>query len=239
MQKREGISAKQPAGAENRVPCSLHLNRNKEISVTDKIVLYTKPGSCSLADHIALRWAGAGFDIVTVDRAATKQAQFLALNPAGAVPVLKVGDWVLTQNVAILNYIADRFPEARLGGDGSVQSRAEVNRWLALINSDLHAILGPLFGIYDSVGEAASSAIKGMLKAQIRGIFERLDAQLADKDWLAGARSVADAYLFVVLRWMAWMQIDLSDLKNLNAFFARMAADPGVQAALKAEGLEG
>jgi len=161
------------------------------------------------------------------------------LNPAGAVPVLKVGDWVLTQNVAILNYIADRFPEARLGGDGSVQSRAEVNRWLSLVNSDLHAILGPLFGIYDSVGEAASSAIKDMLKAHIRGIFERLDAQLANQDWLAGVRSIADTYLYVVLRWMVWMKIDLSDLTNLTAFSARMSADPGVQAALKAEGLDG
>jgi len=206
--------------------------------VTDKMTLYTKPGACSLADHIALYWAGAEFDIVKVDAVDTKKPEFLAMNPAGAVPVMKIGDWALTQNVAILNYIADRFPDARLGGDGSAQSRAEVNRWLSLVNSDLHAILGPLFGAYDSVGEEASNKIREIIKIKVRGIFERLDTQLADKDWLAGVRSIADAYLFVVMRWMAWLRIDLSDLENLNAFFARMSADSGVQAAMKAEGLE-
>jgi len=121
--------------------------------VTDTITLYTMPGACSLADHIALRWAGAEFEVVVLDHAALKQPEFLAINPAGAVPALKVGDWVLTQNVAILNYIADRFPQARLVGDGSAQSRAEVNRWLALLNADLHTSFPPLFGASDWLGE--------------------------------------------------------------------------------------
>jgi len=206
--------------------------------VTDKITLYTMPGACSLADHIALRWAGADFEVVTVDHAGTKQPEFLAINPAGAVPALKIGEWVLTQNVAILNYIADRFPEARLGGDGSAQSRAEVNRWLALLNADLHTSFTPLFGASDWLGEDVANKLKDAARTRIVGLFTRLDAQLAGKDWLTGAPSIADPYLFVVMRWALWMKIDLSALFNLNAFFARMLANAGVQAAMKAEGLD-
>jgi len=206
--------------------------------MSDNITLYAMPGACSLADHIALRWAGAEFELVTLDHGALKQPEFLAINPAGAVPALKVGDWVLTQNVAILNYIADCFPAAHLGGDGSAQSRAEVNRWLSLLNADLHTSFPPLFGASDWLGEEIAGKIKDAAKIRIRGLFERLDAQLAGKDWLTGAPSIADPYLFVVMRWALWMKIDLSALSNLNAFFARMLANTGVQAAMKAEGLD-
>src|SRR3546814_2563154 len=68
------------------------------------------------------------------------------LNPAGAVPVLQDGDWVLTQNMAVLNFLADSFPEVGLGGDGTLRGRAEVNRWLAFVNSDMHPAFKPLFG---------------------------------------------------------------------------------------------
>jgi len=206
--------------------------------MSDKMTLYAMPGACSLADHIALRWAGADFELVTLDHAGIKQPEFLAINPAGAVPVLRVGDWVLTQNVAILNYIADRFPGARLGGDGSTQSRAEVNRWLALLNADLHTSFTPLFGVCDWLGEDAANKLKEAAKTRIAGLFARFDAQLAGKDWLVGTPSIADPYLFVVMRWALWLKIDLSALSNLNAFFARMLANVGVQSAMKAEGLD-
>jgi len=199
--------------------------------------LYTMPGACSLADHIALRWAGAAFDVVTLDYAATKQPEFLALNPAGAVPVLQDGDWVLTQNVAILNYLADTYPAAQLGGDGSVRARAEVNRWLSFLNADVHPAFRPLFGATDGVDDTAADALKTAAKTRLRGYFERLDAQLAGSDWLTGARSMADAYLFVVTRWAKGLHVDLSGLPHLDAFFTRMLDDAGVKTAMQAEGL--
>ena len=199
--------------------------------------LYTSPGACSLADHIALQWTGAPFEAQVVDREQRKQPEFLALNPAGAVPVLQNGDWVLTQNAAILNYIADKFPEAKLGGDGSPESRAETNRWLAFLNSDMHPAFHPLFGATSALGEEANAKAQELAKAKLRGQFERADAQLAGKDWVTGSRSIADPYLFVVTQWAKKLAIDLSGLHNLAAFDARMAADPGVQAAQKAEGL--
>ena len=200
--------------------------------------LYTSPGACSLADHIALQWTGAPFEAQVVSREQRRQPDFLALNPDGAVPVLQNGDWVLTQNAAILNYIADKFPEAKLGGDGSPESRAEVNRWLAFLNSDLHPAFKPIFGSTSYLGDQALiEKSQDNARKQLRGMFERADAQLAGKDWLTGARSIVDPYLFVVTQWAKKTGVDLSGLDNLARFDARMAADPGVQAALKAEGL--
>ena len=122
--------------------------------------LYTSPGACSLADHIVLQWTGAPFEAQIVSRADRKQPEFLRLNPAGAVPVLQVGDWVLTQNAAILNYLADKFPAARLAGDGTPEGRAEVNRWLSFVNADMHPAFHPMFGATAALGEEADGKAK-------------------------------------------------------------------------------
>lgn len=200
--------------------------------------LYTSPGACSLADHIALQWSGAPYEAQVVSRDDRKQPWFHALNPAGAVPVLTEGDWALTQNAAILNYIADKFPAAKLGGNGSPESRAEVNRWLGFLNADVHPAFKPIFGSTSYLGDQAFiDKSHDNARKQLRGLFERVDAQLAGKDWLTGSRSIADPYLFVVAQWAKKTGVDLSGLDNLAAFDQRMAADPGVQAAMKDEGL--
>jgi glutathione S-transferase len=193
--------------------------------------LYTSPGACSLSDHIALQWTGVPYEAQIVSRDDRQQPWYRALNPAGAVPVLQVDDWALTQNVAILNYIADKFPAAKLGGDGTAEGRAEVNRWLGFLNADVHPAFHPLFGS-DADAKTTDAA-----KRKLRGYFARADAQLAGKDWLTGDRSVADPYLFVVTQWAKKLGIDLAGLDNLATFDKRMAADSGVQAAMKAEGL--
>ncbi|KLI99155.1 glutathione S-transferase N-terminal domain-containing protein [Luteimonas sp. FCS-9] len=202
------------------------------------MTLYTKPGACSLADHIALRWIGAPFELRVVDATTMKAPPFLALNPAGAVPVLVDDDWVLTQNAAILNYRADRFPDAALGGDGTPEGRAEVNRWLGLLNADLHPAFHPLFGAtkYLEDPEAVDRTRKHAMQ-KIRGLYERLDAQLDGRDYLAGRRSVADAYLFVTLQWAKRLKLDLGGLDRLHVFDARLLADPAVRAAMDAEGI--
>ena len=199
--------------------------------------LYTSPGACSLADHIALQWTGAPYEAQVVSRDDRQQSWYRALNPSGAVPVLTDGDWALTQNSAILNYIADKFPAAKLGGDGTPESRAEVNRWLGFLNADVHPAFHPLFGSEAYLGKDAEDKAKDHAKRALRGYFERADKQLSGRDWLAGGRSIADPYLFVVTQWAKKLGVDLSGLDHLAAFDKRMAADPGVQAAMKDEGL--
>jgi len=200
--------------------------------------LYYSPGACSLADHIALEWTGVPYETVRLSREQRKTPEYLAINPAGAVPALEHDGWVLTQNSAILNYIADLFPDARLAGDGTPRSRAEVNKWLALANSDIHPSFHPLFGSTAFLGDdAAIEKTRDAARTKLRSLFERVDAQLAGKDWITGQRSIADPYLYVVGRWARAQGIDLSGLDHLARFVAHMEADPAVRRVLAEEGL--
>ena len=200
--------------------------------------LYSKPGACSTADHIALQWTGQPFEVELLDKDTLKAPAYLAINPAGSVPTIVDGSFVLTQNAAIMGYIADSYPQAGLGGDGSPQQRAEANRWLAFVNSDVHPAFSPLFAPAKFIADDSQyDAIRDAARKRLRGLFETANRQLADKPWLAGFRSYADAYFYITLRWAAGAKVDLSGLDNLAAFKTRMEADTGVQAALKAEGL--
>ena len=200
--------------------------------------LYTKPGACSTADHIALQWSGAPYEFQVMDAKSLKEPAFLALNAAGSVPVIVDGDFVLTQNAAILGYIADSYPKAGLAGDGSKQQRAEATRWLSFCNSDVHPSFTPLFAPGKFIEDPAQhDAIKDAARKRIRGVMESADRQLQGREWLAGFRSYADPYLYMTVRWAGALGVDLSGLDNLARFDARMAADAGVQAAMKAEGL--
>lgn len=195
--------------------------------------LYFTPGSCALADHIVLAWIGKPYETKKVSREERAEPAFRKLNPAGAVPVYEEDGWLLTQNGAILNYLADKFPEARLGGDGTAKSRAEVNRWLAFINSDVHPAFKPMFGSAAFLEDPALiEKAKANARTNLRAMFERLDAQLAGRDWLVGTRSIADPYLFVTLRWAKSQGVDMSGLDNLARFMKQMNDDAGVRKAL-------
>jgi glutathione S-transferase len=201
--------------------------------------LYYSPGACSLADHIVLEWIGEPYETEKVEIHGEKSPALVERNPSGAVPVLEDDDRILTQNSAILNYLADKYPEAGLGGDGTPKGRAEVNRWLGLVNSDVHPLYKALFGATGYLkDEAIIEKTKRHAKKALRRQFEILNKQLEGRDWLIGTRSIADPYLFVMLRWAKAMNIDLSGLDNLEAFFARMNSDAAAKKVLAAEGLD-
>lgn len=200
--------------------------------------LYSKPGACSTAVHMALEWAGPPYEVEILDAASMKAPAFLAINPAGAVPALVDGDLVLTQNAAIMGYIADTRPQAGLAGDGSPRQRAEAVRWLSFVNSDLHPAFKPIFSTARyTTDEAGHEAVKAAARAQVRTLMETADARLAGSEWLAGFRSFADPYFYMTVRWAHGTGVDMSGLDNISAFKARMEADAGVRAALSAEGL--
>jgi len=196
--------------------------------------LYYIPGACSLADHIALEWVGANYDMVEMNFKSIKSPDYMAMNPGGNVPLLKHGDFLLTENVAILHYLAETFPKAQLLGKDTPRDRAEVMRWLAFINSDVHPSFHPLFMHHRSADPAAERVVAGAAR-QVRRYLERLERQLEGKSWVVGERSVVDPYLFVVLRWATVLKLDLDGLNNLAAFSDRMYSDDGVSAALFAE----
>ena len=142
--------------------------------------LYYTPGTCALADHIVLEWIGAPFEAQLVSGEERRSPAYLAINPAGAVPTLDVDGWILTQNVAILNYLADLHPESMLGGDGTPKGRAEVNRWLSFANADVHPLFKPFFGSVAFLEDkAAIDKVQDNARKSLRTLFERADQRLA------------------------------------------------------------
>ena len=198
--------------------------------------LYYSPGACSLSPHIALLEAGLPYDLVKVDVRAKKLENgddYLKVNPKGQVPALMLDNGELvTEGPVIVQMIADKAAAKNLAPAANSPERYKLQEWLAYINGELHKNIGPLFN------PALSDDAKGVFKDRALGKFRYVDGQLAGKDYLMGKQfTVADGYLFVMLAWADRNKFDLSGLSNLKAYQARVAARPGVQAALKMEGL--
>ena len=199
--------------------------------------LYYAPGACSLSPHIVLREAGRRFDLERVDlktHRTASGADYLAINPKGYVPALQLdGDGgILTEGPAIVQYIADLAPEARLVPANGTPARYHLQAWLNFIATELHKQFGPLF---DATTPAAVAAHQ---RGKIGARLLYLQDQLADRAFLMGeAFTVADAYLFVMLQWCRPHGIDLEIYPNLDDYEHRIAQRPAVVAALSAEGL--
>lgn len=199
--------------------------------------LYYSPMTSATAAHIALEWIGRPYELHKVEIRPNKSPELLARNPMGAVPVLEADGWCLTQNVAVLNYLADRFPDAGIASDGTPRGRAELNRWLGFINSDLHPFYEAFVGANDYLRDPATiEKTKEHSRTVLKQRLGFVDAHLERRDFLLGAQhSVADAYLFLVTDVGAVLGVDLASMKSLNAFMARMRADPAVRRALDTE----
>ena len=191
-------------------------------------------------EMVALQWIGQPYEAEAVTHAQTKEPAYLAMNPQGAVPLLVDGDLVLSQNVAILAYLDARFPEARLLGSDTIEGKARAWRWLAFLNADVHKAFGQLFRTPPwAEDETVKNAMQQAARAQIAGMLKQADDQLANHAWLGGEEiSVADIYLYVILRWATGLSVDLSQMKHLDEFQKRVAADPGVREICTQEGLQ-
>lgn len=197
--------------------------------------LYYLPGACSLADHIVLEWTEAPYEAVAMTPQTLRTPEFVALNPGANVPLLRDGDLLLTENVAVLHYLAECFPEVGLLG-ATPRARAETMRWLAFMNSDVHTAFKAVFALKSvDDGDPQDAMRLSPARRRVRGYLERLDRQLAGRDWLTGMRSIADPYLFVMFRWAVGTDVGLDGLRNLTAFARRMYLDRGVRAALFTE----
>jgi glutathione S-transferase len=149
------------------------------------------------------------------------------------VPALQLDDGtVLTEGPAIVQYLADQHPEKKLAPANGTLARYQLQAWLTFIGTELHKTFSPLFN--PTAPEEWKETCRGNISRRLAWVNE----QLAGKDYVMGADfSVADAYLFTVVGWTKFVKIDISGLPYLKAYLARVAARPGVQAALKAEGL--
>jgi glutathione S-transferase len=198
--------------------------------------LYFAPGVCSLSPHIVLKEAGLPFEAIKTDiRAKTIEggADFRKTNPLGYVPALGLDDGtILTEGPAIVQYIADKAPEKKLAPANGTLDRYKVQSWLNFISSEMHKGFSPLFN--PAMPEEAKKIAKDRLATRL----EHLEKHFTTHDYLMGKEfTIPDAYCFTVLRWTVPTKIDLAPYPHVQAFMKRMEARPGVQAAMKAEGL--
>lgn len=198
--------------------------------------LFYSPGACSLSPHIVSREAGVPIDIVRIDNKAKKTetgADFWQINPKGQVPVLQLDDGeMLTEGPAIVQYIADKAPQSKLiPASGSIE-RYHVLEWLNFVTSEIHKGFTPLFK------PNTPDEYRAISKDNLANRFNYVDKHLAGRAYLVGDHfTVADAYLFTVLRWASIHKIDLSRYPNISAYMGRIAERPRVKQALQAEGL--
>lgn len=196
--------------------------------------LFYKPGACSLSPHIVLREAGLDFSIESVDLATKKTEMgedYLRINPKGQVPALLLDDGsLLTEGVAIVQYLADKVPDRHLIAPSGTLSRYHAIEWLNFVATELHKGFSPLFN------PKTPDEYKAIARERLDKQFSYVDSVLAKQDYLLGSKfSVADAYLFTVTRWADALQLEITQRSHLDKYMARVADRPTVKAALEAE----
>jgi glutathione S-transferase len=198
--------------------------------------LYYFAGACSLASNIALREAGLKFELVKVDRRTRKAADgldFNEVNPKGYVPALTLDNGeVLTENIAVLQYIADRNPAAKLAPPAGTMERYRLMEWLAFISTEIHKSFSPLFR------DDAHDEVKQYARKVLGGRLDYLNRAIGSRSFLMGDTfTVADGYLFTVLGWGRYVNIELGQWPQLQRHAERVGSRSQVVEALKSEGL--
>jgi glutathione S-transferase len=206
------------------------------------VKLWYRPGSAAMAPHMALAEIGCPYELAEVGFEAPDEADedYRRLNPWGRVPTLEDGDLVLTESAAIVMYLADRFPEARLLAEVGTRERAEAYRRLVYLTNTVQEGFLRFFYPERYVDEPGVESLRRRQAATLARHFDRLDGELAGRDWLAGGeeRSGADLYLFMLTRWGRRLDPPAWDRPNLRAHFRRLLERPGVRRMLDEQGLE-
>ena len=198
--------------------------------------LYYSPGVCSLSPHIVMREAGIPIELNKVNLE-SKQIEgggdYTKINSKGSVPSLEVtAGQYLTEGPAIVQYLADQKPESGLVPKAGTLERYRVQEWLNYITSEMHKSFSPLFD------KSLTAEHKQTWRTKLEKKFDWLTTQLEGKQYLMGEKfTVADAYLFTVLNWTNYVNIDLKRWPALAQYQARVAERPKVREALQAEGL--
>jgi glutathione S-transferase len=197
--------------------------------------LYFSPLACSLATRIALYEAGADATYLEVDPK-TKVVQrdgsdFRKVNPLGLVPTLRTDDGiVLTENAAILQYVADHFPKAGIAA-GPGMDRSKLHQWLCFIGTELHkGLFVPL------LDKKAAPEVKSYVLEKNLSRLDYLESYLKDREYLLDHFSVADAYLVTVINWtMATPPVELVKWPVVKAYYERLRARPSIAKAIGEE----
>ncbi|WP_434580915.1 glutathione transferase GstA [Pseudomonas sp. Z5-35] len=197
--------------------------------------LYFAPMTCSLSPHIVLRELNLAFELIRVDNKTKRTADgedFLYINPKGYVAALVLDNGeVLTEGPAIVQYLADLVPGNPLAPASGTWERVRLQEWLNFITSEIHSGCAPLFN-----GDIPET-IKAIFKQKLFKRLDYLTDTLGQQAYLMRSFGLADAYLFTVLKWLPFFDIDIRGWPILASYMARIETRPSVRAAMEAEAL--
>jgi len=198
----------------------------------ERLRLYWRPGTASMAPHAALAEIGVDYELVLIERdEAQGDAGYRALNPLGVVPTLVDGDLVLSESAAILLYLGDRYPEVRL----APEERAEFYRWLVFMTNTLQTAMLRFF--YPE--RYGGGDVEAVAQAEAQRHFDLIESHLEGREWLVGEhRTGADLFLLMLTRWGRQLDTPAWERPHLRAHFLRALALPGVRRMFEEEGLE-
>ena len=203
------------------------------------LTLFYSPGACSMASHIALEEAGARYETkaVSLAKGEQKTAEYLKINPRGKVPALRLDDGsVLTENTAILAYLAKRFPEkSLLPKDTADESRCI--SMMAWLSNSVHPAFTHIFRPERFSEEpGAIEGIRAMGKKTYWAALQEIDASVASRKWMQGDQfTTCDPYTLVFYSWGVRVELPLKELKHATAWKDRMLERPAVRKVLERE----
>lgn len=204
------------------------------------LTLYYAPGTCALASHIALEEAGAAFEAIRLDFRSGEQTKpdYLAINPKGRVPALATDRGILTETPAILAFIAQSFPAARLAPLGDVYDFARVQAFNSYLCSTVHvAHAHKLRGYRWATEQSSFDDMKRKVPDSVAACFQLIETEMLAGPWVMGdAYTICDPYLFTIAGWMAGDGVDPARFPKVQEHHRRMAERPAVRRALAAEG---
>lgn len=199
--------------------------------------LYYSPGACSLAVHIALCEVNAEFQLERVhlpQKRLDDGSDYRRVSPQGYVPVLEFPDGSRhTETAALLQWVAERQENQRLIGGIDSQRRLEVLRWLAFVATELHKTFSPWLWQAD-----IAASTQELARSKLKDRFAEMEVALAQREFLADAFSVADAYAYTVLNWATYLKMPMDDYPAIRAYLKRVAQRPAVAKAMRQEGLK-
>lgn len=202
------------------------------------LTLYYCPGACSMAAHVALEETGAPYEGIAVNlRKGEQHAEpFKHINPRGEVPVLKVGDEVITQSVAILTYVGREFPDAALLPRETIAEARCLSTltWISCaVDPQFRRMARPERFVAD---EAARASVKAGAKEAYWARCQEIDAQLSSQPWLAGGQyTVCDPYALVYYGWASLFGLPVSELSAYSDLKDRLLMRPAVRRVLERE----
>src|SRR6202165_1424692 len=206
---------------------------------TDMFKLYYAPGTCALASHITLEEAGATYTTERIDFKSNQQnsAGYLAVNPKGRVPALVTDRGILTETPAMLAFIAQSFPQAKLAPFGDAFAFAQAQAFNSYLCSTLHvAHAHRMRGHRWADDEAAIAEMRRKVPQSVGACYDLIEREMLGRPWVMGETyTICDPYLFTLAQWMEADGVDPARLPKLSDHRRRMSERPAVRKAIAQE----